>query len=118
LRRQRLWRGTGLRDAETDGFPPDIILGHVGWGELTFVKQVWPDVPVIGLFEYFFLAEGGLVGFDPEFPASPIRPLHDARPQRRELRQYPDGRPAGYAPTRWQRDTFPRKLPPQALRLP
>jgi hypothetical protein len=42
-----------------DGFPPDIILGHVGWGELTFVKQVWPDVPVIGLFEYFFRAEGG-----------------------------------------------------------
>jgi hypothetical protein len=46
---------------------------------LTFVKQVWPDVPVIGLFEYFYLAEGGLVGFDPEFPAS-RRPLSRCTP--------------------------------------
>lgn len=30
------------------GFTPDIVIGHVGWGELTFFRQVWPDVPIIG----------------------------------------------------------------------
>ena len=33
------------------GFRPDIILGHVGWGELTFLKEIWADVPIIGFFE-------------------------------------------------------------------
>jgi hypothetical protein len=23
-----------------EGFKPDIIVGHVGWGELTFFKQL------------------------------------------------------------------------------
>jgi len=40
-------------EAET-GFRPDIILGHTGWGELTFLKELWPDVPIIGFFEYFY----------------------------------------------------------------
>ena len=34
------------RTMQDQGFRPDLILGHVGWGELTFVKQVWPDVPI------------------------------------------------------------------------
>ncbi|MEM9757326.1 MAG: glycosyl transferase family 1, partial [Pseudomonadota bacterium] len=50
------------RTLARDGFRPDVILGHVGWGELTFVKEVWPDVPVIGYFEYFYRATGGSVG--------------------------------------------------------
>lgn len=54
-----------LRD---QGFKPDIIIGHTGWGELLFMKEVWPDVPVIGFFEYFYRTSGGLVGFDPDNP--------------------------------------------------
>lgn len=38
---------------QEEGFKPDIVIGHVGWGELTFFKQVWPDVPIIGFFEYY-----------------------------------------------------------------
>jgi hypothetical protein len=100
-----------------DGFHPDIILGHVGWGELTFVKQVWPDVPVIGLFEYFFRAEGGSVGIRPRVPGLRSGRLHDARAQRRELRQYPDRRPRPCAHPLAARHVS-RKLPPQALRRP
>jgi hypothetical protein len=95
-----------LRD---DGFRPDIILGHVGWGELTFVKQVWPDVPVIGLFEYFFLASGGSVGFDPEFPAGDQAPytMHARNAVNFANIETVD---LGYSPTRWQRDTFPQSF--------
>ena len=39
------------RRLEAEGFRPDLVLGHVGWGELTFLKQLWPDVPVLGYFE-------------------------------------------------------------------
>ena len=33
---------------EQEGFRPDIVLGHVGGGELSFLRQVWPQVPIIG----------------------------------------------------------------------
>jgi glycosyltransferase involved in cell wall biosynthesis len=91
---------------KAEGFTPDIILGHVGWGELTFLKQVWGDVPIIGYFEYYFLAKGGSVGFDPEFPASPHAPftMHARNAVNFANIQTVD---LGHSPTEWQRDTFP-----------
>ena len=44
---------------------PDIIIGHVGWGEMLFLKDILPDVPIIGFFEYFYQLTGGMKGFDP-----------------------------------------------------
>ncbi|WP_439136508.1 glycosyltransferase family 4 protein [Roseicyclus sp.] len=89
-----------------DGFRPDIILGHVGWGELTFLKQVWADVPIIGFFEYYFLAQGGSVGFDPEFPASEHAPflMHARNAVNFANIQTVD---LGQSPTAFQRDTYP-----------
>ncbi len=92
-----------------EGFTPDIILGHVGWGELTFLKQVWADVPIIGYFEYYFLAKGGSVGFDPEFPASPHAPftMHARNAVNFANIQTVD---QGHSPTQWQCDTFPESF--------
>jgi glycosyltransferase involved in cell wall biosynthesis len=97
---------------KAQGFTPDIILGHVGWGELTFLKQVWADVPVIGFFEYYFLAEGGSVGFDPEFPASPHAPftMHARNAVNFANIQTVD---RGHSPMLWQRDTFPKSFHPK-----
>ena len=47
------------------GFVPDLMLGHNGWGEIAFLKDVFPQVPLIGYFEYFYRSHGGDVGFDP-----------------------------------------------------
>ena len=95
-----------LRD---EGFVPDVILGHIGWGELTFLKEVWPQVPVLGYFEYFFLAEGGSVGFDPEFPASPESPfLMHARNAVNYLNAATVD--LGQCPTEWQLNTFPSEM--------
>src|SRR5262249_39050070 len=30
-----------------EGFTPDIMIGHCGWGEVIFVKDVWPDTPLL-----------------------------------------------------------------------
>jgi glycosyltransferase involved in cell wall biosynthesis len=91
---------------QDEGFRPDIVVGHVGWGELTFFKQVWADVPIIGFFEYYYNLMGGLVGFDPEDPMSDHAPF---------LMQARNAVPLanietvdqGHVPTQWQRDRFP-----------
>ena len=53
------------------GFTPDIIIGHHGWGELLNLRDVWPDVPLLGYFEFYYRINGIDVGFDPEFPTHP-----------------------------------------------
>src|SRR6201999_4315227 len=60
------------------GFVPDVVLGHNGWGEPWYIKDVWPDVPLIGYFEFFFRLHGADVGFEPgsrvDFDAGPRLP--------------------------------------------
>ena len=94
---------------EERGFVPDIVIGHVGWGELTFLKEVWPKVPIIGFFEYYFLAKGGSVGFDPEFPVSDHAPftMHGRNAVNFANIQTVD---LGHSPMQWQRDTFPESF--------
>ena len=95
-----------LQKLKEQGFNPDVVLGHIGWGELTFVKQVWPDAPVLGYWEYFFLAEGGSVGFDPEFPSSSDVPyiMHSRNAINYLNLATTD---LGQSPTQWQMDTYP-----------
>jgi len=50
------------------GLQPDIIIGHHGWGELLNLPDVWPGVPLLGYFEFYYHTDGMDVGFDPEFP--------------------------------------------------
>ncbi|WP_275788394.1 glycosyltransferase [Pararhizobium gei] len=92
-----------------NGFVPDIVTGHANWGELIFIQDIWPNVPIIGYFEYYFIAEGGLVGYDPEFREPP-----DMAP-----RLFANNAPtyltyerciAGISPTQWQKDTHPPSL--------
>jgi glycosyltransferase involved in cell wall biosynthesis len=91
---------------EHEGFRPDLVLGHTGWGELIFFKQIWPDVPILGFFEYFYRVKGGLVGFDPDEPVSAHAPFINharnavpfANIQTVDL---------GVVPTEWQKNTFP-----------
>jgi len=57
----------GLKNS---GFRPDIIIGHNGWGEILFLKDIWPDVPLLGYFEFFYRLRGADLGFDPDAPVS------------------------------------------------
>jgi glycosyltransferase involved in cell wall biosynthesis len=99
-----------MRQFEKDeGFKPDIIIGHTGWGELLFMKEVWPDVPVIGFFEYFYRTSGGLVGFDPE---SPVNDQAGFFAKARNTVPYAsiESVDLGHTPTYWQRDRFPKSF--------
>ena len=53
-----------LRD---EGFTPDLIIGHPGWGETLFLKEVFPDAKQILHAEFFYRSKGADTGFDPDF---------------------------------------------------
>ncbi|WP_299204057.1 glycosyltransferase family 4 protein [uncultured Tateyamaria sp.] len=96
-----------LRQLVDKGFTPDIVIGHVGWGEMSFFREVLPDTPMIGFFEYYYSAHGGPVGFDPESPVSEHAPFimhgHNVVPQ--VNLNVVD---VAHSPTNWQRDRFPK----------
>ncbi|MES2493178.1 MAG: glycosyltransferase [Pseudomonadota bacterium] len=70
---QALLMGRGAaRVAErlkAEGFAPDLIIGHPGWGEMLYLDEVFRGVPQIQLGEYYYHTEGADSNFDPEFPA-------------------------------------------------
>ncbi|WP_285908015.1 glycosyltransferase [Pseudodesulfovibrio pelocollis] len=90
------------------GFVPDVILGHSGWGQTMFLRDAYPDTPFIGYFEWYYRADSPETTFDArprneaELAAIRLRNtaiLHDLASCR-----------AGVAPTAWQRSQFPAEF--------
>ena len=55
------------RALANQGFSPDVIIGHPGWGETLYLKELWPNARLILHAEFFYNSTGGELGFDPEF---------------------------------------------------
>jgi len=93
-----------LRDG---GILPDVMVGHAGWGETLFVKDVFPDVPLISNFEFFYHTRGADVGFDDEF--APTRPDDASRLKVRNALNHLSFAASdwGHTATLWQRSLFP-----------
>ena len=99
------------------GFQPDIIIGHHGWGELLHIGDVWPGVPLLGYYEFFYHTDGIDVGFDPEFPANladfpRIRAKNAVNLLALNLGAH------GQTPTAWQLSTYPEWAYEQITLLP
>ncbi len=99
------------------GFQPDIIIGHHGWGELLHIGDVWPGVPLLGYYEFFYHTDGIDVGFDPEFPANladfpRIRAKNAVNLLALNLGAH------GQTPTAWQLSTYPEWAYDQITLLP
>ncbi|MBL8279309.1 MAG: glycosyltransferase family 4 protein [Pelomonas sp.] len=69
-----------LLKLKAQGFTPDVILAHPGWGETLNAKDVFPDARLVHYCEWYYNVppegKSGLdpdwqwadIGFDPEFP--------------------------------------------------
>ncbi len=89
------------------GYVPDVIVAHPGWGESLFLKEVWPRA-VLGIYcEFFYRAQGADTGFDPEFPITDPGDACRLRLKNVNSLLHFDVAAAGLSPTQWQASTFP-----------
>jgi len=97
-----------LRD---NGFVPDLILAHPGWGESMFLQDVWPSAR-IGLYcELYHRSGFPHLAFDPEFETgdAELQPLRIRLKNINNHLHFPAAT-AGISPTRFQADTFPTEF--------
>ncbi|MBG0791365.1 MAG: glycosyltransferase [Desulfovibrionaceae bacterium] len=98
-----------------DGFVPDVILGHSGWGQTLFLRDVFPETPFVGYFEWYYNADSAEIAFDGRERTlterarlrtrnTPI--LHDLASCR-----------VGVTPTAWQRAQFPAEFRPKLMQV-
>jgi len=92
---------------KSEGFVPDLAIGHSGWGETLYVKDVWPDIPLLNYFEFFYRTSGSDLDFDPEFVADYDIALRLRTRNATNLLSL-DAADWGQTPTWWQRDQYPK----------
>jgi glycosyltransferase involved in cell wall biosynthesis len=91
---------------KAQGYTPDRIIAHPGWGESLFLKEVWPEAKLGIYCEFFYHPHGADVGFDPEFPAETTAACKMRLKNVNSLLHF-DIATAGLSPTHWQASTFP-----------
>jgi glycosyltransferase involved in cell wall biosynthesis len=102
----------GALDLRKAGFRPDVIFGHIGWGEAIFLKDIFPEARQLLYCEFFYRSRGADLGFDPEFPATAEKVLR-LRVMNAPLLMSLDASDWGMAPTRWQAQQFPGPYQPR-----
>lgn len=95
-------------DLKRSGFVPDVMVGHNAWGEIWYLKDVFPQTPLLGYFEFFYRYAGADVGFD---PAMKISVDTGPRTRTRNLGNLLglDAADLGQCPTSWQKSTYPER---------
>jgi glycosyltransferase involved in cell wall biosynthesis len=105
--RRGLACAAAMRKLDAEGFRPDLVLAHPGWGESLFCKDIWPQVPVVAFGEFYYGAEGSDHGFDPEFSAITVESRIRLRLRNTALLHAYQAADMVICPTPWQRSCLP-----------
>jgi glycosyltransferase involved in cell wall biosynthesis len=110
----KVLRGEAVADAalrlKSKGWLPDAIIGHPGWGELLFIRDIFPDAKLVVYCEYYYRATGQDFNFDPEFSDDSQETLQRMKLKNTVMLNALAEADAAYSPTEWQRQTYPAHL--------
>jgi glycosyltransferase involved in cell wall biosynthesis len=96
-----------------NGFYPDIVIVHPGWGEGLFIKDIYPETKVLLFLEYFFRPGQRLFADGPVDPETALHEDFSDRMSNAIPLLSLEGSDWGMSPTHWQKSTFPRQFQPQ-----
>lgn len=97
------------KSLKSRGIYPNMLIGHCGWGETLFLKDVFPDVPVLTYFEFYYHLHGVDVDFDPEF-TTVFHDPHRLRIKNATAQMAFDATDWGNTPTQWQHSLHPPEM--------
>jgi glycosyltransferase involved in cell wall biosynthesis len=94
---------------KAQGFIPDIVYGHSGWGTSLFIKDLFPEAKLCGYFEWYYRAHGSDADFD---PSEPLNADAEARIRIMNAPILMDltNCDRGISPTYWQQQQFPAEF--------
>lgn len=93
---------------KSQGFIPDVIFGHSGWGSTMFMKDVFPKTLLLCYFEWFYNAHGSDADFNPELPLS-ANSEACIRVKNTPILLDLYSADKGISPTHWQQQQFPNQ---------
>lgn len=91
---------------------PDLIVGHSGFGSTLYLRELYPQTPIINYFEYFYRTQRSDMDFRKDFPPQDLDFLR-ARSRNATMLLDLDNCDAGYSPTTYQRSLFPEVYQPK-----
>ena len=94
-------------ELKNKGFKPDIIYAH-SWGLSMFMKDVFPCIPLICYFEWFYNAKGADFGFFTK--ENSIESIEQLRCKNSSLLVDLCSCNAGISPMKWQKQQFPKEF--------
>lgn len=97
-----------LSTMKKQGFKPDIIYGFGGWGSTMFVKDIFPDVPLLSYCEWFYNAEGADMDFGGKILNEDERASLRCKNSHFLIDLYSCD--ACIVPTQWQKQQFPKEF--------
>ena len=89
-----------------NGFTPDLVLAHPGWGESLFIKEVFPNTKLLHYCEFFYRTQGADVNFGPD-ARQDLRTNCATRTRNAHLLLALETGDWGIAPTYWQKSVHP-----------
>jgi glycosyltransferase involved in cell wall biosynthesis len=98
------------RKLRAEGYVPDVIYGHSGWGETLFLKEVWPEAKLLVFAEFYYRGVGADSGFDREFQATGFDQVMIAQSRSAYMAQALVHSDGGVSPTQWQASSHPPAL--------
>ena len=90
-----------------DGFTPDLIVAHSGWGPGLYVRDIWPEAKLVGYFEWYYRSKGADLGF---LDTATRDDLHRVRTRNAVILLDLAACHRGIAPTAYQASQFPEPL--------
>lgn len=104
LNGQAVWRA--CRDLSREGFVPDIVCSHSGWGNGLYIKDIFPNARHLSYFEWYYHGRGSDADFlkDPPLGADDLCRLRTRNASILMDLAHCDW---GLSPTRFQVSRFP-----------